>query len=157
MRFDDAVEVVLKYEGGYVNDPNDKGGETNFGISKAAYPTLDIKNLTKEDAKKIYRINYWDQLRLEAFPQRARLIVFDAAVNQGQTRAIMMVQRTLGVSADGSLGKITLMAFANMTEVGFIKSFAARRLQSYMTNPQWDRYGKGWVTRLLDVSMYCLA
>lgn len=52
MKFDDAVEIVLKHEGGYVNDKKDPGGETNMGISKRAYPHIDIKNLTKSDAKK---------------------------------------------------------------------------------------------------------
>ena len=53
MTFEEAVKSVLKHEGGYVNDPKDPGGETNFGISKRAFPDLDIKNLTEEDAIEI--------------------------------------------------------------------------------------------------------
>jgi hypothetical protein len=48
--FDEAVKMVLKHEGGYVNHPSDPGGETNFGISKRAYPEVDIANLTEEEA-----------------------------------------------------------------------------------------------------------
>ena len=55
--FDEIIEVVLHHEGGYVNDPKDPGGETNFGISKRAYPDVDMKTLTKEGAKDIYGIN----------------------------------------------------------------------------------------------------
>ena len=54
MDFNEAIEIVLKHEGGYVNDIDDPGGETMMGISKKAYPNLDIKNLTKEDVKNIY-------------------------------------------------------------------------------------------------------
>ena len=52
--FTEAVSVVFKHEGGYVNDRNDPGGETNMGISKRAYPDLDIKNLTQDDAAEIF-------------------------------------------------------------------------------------------------------
>ena len=58
-RFRKAIEVILKYEGGYVNDPNDLGSETNFGISKRSYPNVDIKNLTKEQAIEIYHRDWW--------------------------------------------------------------------------------------------------
>ena len=49
--FDQVIDRVLAHEGGYVNDPDDPGGETKYGISKKAYPKIDIKNLTKEEAK----------------------------------------------------------------------------------------------------------
>ena len=59
-KFDEIIEVVLEHEGGYVNDPKDPGGETNFGIAKRSHPDVDIKNLTKESAKEIYKEVYWD-------------------------------------------------------------------------------------------------
>lgn len=59
--FEKAVAFVLRHEGGYTNDNRDPGGETKFGISKRAYPSLDIKNLTEEQAKVIYRRDYWDR------------------------------------------------------------------------------------------------
>ena len=58
-KFDDIIEIVLEHEGGYVNDPDDPGGETNFGIAKRSHPDVDIANLTKEDAKIIYYQDYW--------------------------------------------------------------------------------------------------
>ena len=61
IKFDDIIEVVLEHEGGYVHDPKDLGGETNFGIAKRFYPDVDIKNLTKEQAKQIYKKDYWDK------------------------------------------------------------------------------------------------
>jgi hypothetical protein len=59
--FERAVAFVLRHEGGYVNDPRDPGGETKYGISKRAYPRLDIKGLTEADAKEIYRRDYWEK------------------------------------------------------------------------------------------------
>ena len=58
-KFDDIIEVVLHHEGGYVHDPKDLGGETNFGIAGRFYPDVDIKNLTKSDAINIYYNEYW--------------------------------------------------------------------------------------------------
>ena len=63
-----CIEVVLKSEGGYVNDPHDPGGETNFGISKRAYPSVDIKHLTKEGAIAIYKKDYWDKIKGDDLP-----------------------------------------------------------------------------------------
>lgn len=81
--FDRCVTFVLKQEGGYVNDPHDAGGETNFGISKRAYPSIDIKSLTREEAIEIYRDDYWKTIGCEKMDWPLCLIVFDTAVNMG--------------------------------------------------------------------------
>ena len=62
--FNEIIEVVLHHEGGYVNDPKDPGGETNFGIAKRSHPDVDIKNLTKDGAKEIYKEHYWDKNKI---------------------------------------------------------------------------------------------
>ena len=59
MKFTEAIGVILYHEGGYVNDKDDPGGETMMGISKRAYPNLDIKGLTEDDVKEIYHKDYW--------------------------------------------------------------------------------------------------
>lgn len=94
MSFDKAVEFVLKYEGGYIYHPADPGGETNFGISKRAYPQLDIKNLTAEHAKNIYRYDYWQKAGCEKLDWPLSLIVFDTAVNMGLARAAEFKAKT---------------------------------------------------------------
>lgn len=81
--FDGVIERVLADEGGYVNDPVDRGGETNYGISSAANPDVDVKNLTRDGAKAIYRQRYWDAIGADALPEAIRATAFDAAVNQG--------------------------------------------------------------------------
>lgn len=85
--FDRAIAFVLKAEGGYVNDPKDPGGETKFGISKRAYPMLDIKTLKEEDAKLIYFNDYWLKVGCDKMEWPMSLVVFDCAVNQGIGRA----------------------------------------------------------------------
>lgn len=88
-KFDKAIKVVLAHEGGYVNDPNDLGGETNFGISKRSYPTVDIKNLTREQAVEIYRGDWWERYRygdIEDLDVATK--VFDLAVNMGPVPAL---------------------------------------------------------------------
>lgn len=79
----EAIKNVLRREGGYVNDPVDKGGETKFGISKRAYPNLDIKNLTEAQAATIYKRDYWDKINADQLPANIREMAFDSAVNHG--------------------------------------------------------------------------
>lgn len=81
--FDHAAKVVLKEEGGWVDDPDDSGGETKFGISQKAYPNVDIKALTEEDALALYKRDYWDAIGADNLPSSIRQLAFDAAVNQG--------------------------------------------------------------------------
>lgn len=81
--FDSAIGDVLRAEGGYVNDPVDRGGATKYGISQKAYPKLDIANLTEAQAREIYKRDYWDKIGADALPENLRELAFDAAVNQG--------------------------------------------------------------------------
>lgn len=85
--FDRAIAFVLKHEGGYVNNPQDPGGETNFGISRRAYPNVDIKNLTKERVVEIYKKDYWDAANCGEIDWPFDIIMFDTAVNMGIDRA----------------------------------------------------------------------
>ena len=77
VEFDDIIEVVLHHEGGYVNDPDDPGGETNFGVAKRSHPDVDIANLTKDGAKEIYKEHYWDKNKVESLSEELRHIYFD--------------------------------------------------------------------------------
>lgn len=79
----DAIQRVLQREGGFVDNPADRGGATNFGISQKAYPKLDIANLTEADAARIYKRDYWDRINADKLPANIREMAFDAAVNQG--------------------------------------------------------------------------
>ena len=81
--FDKIIEFTLKYEGGYVNDPDDPGGETKFGISKRSYPNVNIADLTKIDAIKIYERDYWKAVDFGPMDDKVKMALFDTAVNCG--------------------------------------------------------------------------
>jgi len=106
--FKHAVELILEHEGGYVNHPDDRGLETNFGISKRAYPEVDIKNLTKTEAKEIYRRDYWNRVMGDDLPFPLALVTFDAAVNSGVSRASKWLQTAVEAYPDGVVGPLTV-------------------------------------------------
>lgn len=109
MSIDEILDEVLKREGGYSNDVADPGGETNFGISKRSFPDLDIKALTREQAKEIYRQQYVLAPGFDKIPDHAlRAQMVDFGVNSGPATAIKFLQRLLRVDADGVLGGVTL-------------------------------------------------
>jgi lysozyme family protein len=128
--WDASIAFVLDMEGGYTLDPNDPGGETNYGISKKAYPNLDIKNLTIDQAKEIYHRDYWDACRCEHLPFPFAVAVFDMAVNQGTGKAVKTLQKTLGLTVDGIIGSVTLDAAKN-ADARKLKLFLANRLAAY--------------------------
>lgn len=120
--FDAAFAFVVGVEAGYVNDPNDPGGETKFGISKRAYPNEDIPNLTLERAKQLYQRDYWDAADCEPLPWGRGLMQFDAAVNQG-------------------------VSFAK-TLTGRLEDMAADRAVRYTKSIHFPQFGRGWMRRL---------
>ena len=150
MTFDQAFEKLIGHEGGYVNHPNDPGGETNFGISKRAYPHEDIRGMTIERAKVLYRRDYWDAAGCDAVPEAAKFQVFDMAVNSGVRAAIKNLQKTVGVMADGVIGPKTLQALQSMPAQRFIAHFNAQRLAFMAGLSTWPTFGRGWALRIAD-------
>src|ERR1700687_938428 len=82
-----SLQFTLKWEGGYVNSPSDPGGETKWGISKRAYPNLDIANLTADQASCIYTQDDWLKAGCDNLPLPYCTVVFDSAVNDGVSTA----------------------------------------------------------------------
>lgn len=156
-RFDAAVAFVLRWEGGYSSDPQDAGGETHWGISKRAYPALDIAALTREEAIALYRQDYWDAARCEDLPAQVALLVFDGAVNQGLGAAVWMLQEELGVLArDGVIGPITLQVAGARNHDDLALAYCARRAVAYAQAKTFPRHGLGWMRRLLDAYRFAL-
>lgn len=150
-RFNEAVEIILKHEGGYVHDKNDPGGETNFGISKRAHPDINIAALTREQAATIYRYDYWRPVRADDLPDAIALFAFDAAVQHGTHQARRLLQEALGVTVDGIIGPQTIGAVDVANTRDLLVEFGARRMRYYGGLGQFDRYGLGWSRRMMDV------
>jgi lysozyme family protein len=146
MNFDEAFTRLLGHEGGYTIGVGDPGGETKFGVSKRAYPDLDIKALTVDGAKAIYRRDYWDATRCDELPDSVRFTVFDAAVNSGVTQAIKWLQATVGTAEDGKIGPITLKAVEGCPNL--LAKYSGRRLQFMSALSNWPRFGRGWANRI---------
>ena len=149
--FETALEQILHYEGGYVNDPRDNGGETNMGISKRAHPEVDIKNLTKEQAGEIYKRDYWDRSKCDQFPAPIAIWVFDTAVNAGNTRAAKQLQRAAGATIDGIIGPKTIKAVNDSYEkdsIALLDMLYHIRLNHYRRLDDWKHYGRGWTNRI---------
>lgn len=153
MRFDDAVKLILKFEGGYVHNPDDPGRETKFGISKRAYPNVNIGLLTEDQAKEIYRMDYWDAVMAEALPEGIRLILFDAAVNHGVSAAVKMLQAAIGMKPTGVMSTSVVVATEHISELQAIDKIAGYRFTRYSSSERWSVFGKGWAKRLLEVSI----
>ena len=144
--FDVAVELILVHEGGYVDHPSDPGGRTNYGISQRAYPDLNIKELTRDDAIEIYRRDYWVRCQCDKMPGGIALSVFDFAVNAGVTRAIRTLQYVLGVAVDGVIGPKTLAA-AQDAGAEEVYAYADQRMLFYKGLTTFSTFGRGWTRR----------
>jgi lysozyme family protein len=159
--FQAAIIVVLKHEGGYVNDPTDSGGETCYGISKRVYPDLDIKNLTEDQAKQIYYKDWWIRRSYyEITNCTLATKVFDTAVNIGATRANIILQRCLNVNGypnikdDGDLGPMTIRSINACDPQIILTVFRTAQANYYKAvvakNPKDAKFLKGWLARAAD-------
>lgn len=148
--FKSAVEIILAHEGGYVNDSRDPGGETKFGISKRAYPDIDIRSLTRDDAKAIYYRDYWQPIRGDRLSFGVALVLFDMAVNMGRSRTIKMLQKACSVKQDGKFGDITLAAANSINKNALIEELTKERVLYYTALDTWKIYGAGWLRRSIE-------
>lgn len=148
MKFEQAFDRLIGHEGGYVNDPNDPGGETNWGISKRSYPDVDIRTLTREQARDIYRRDFWDRVNGERLHDGVAFQLFDFAVNSGCETAVRYLQRALGVADDGHWGKVSQEAADSTTESDTIMRLNAERLDFMTRLSNWKFHGRGWARRI---------
>ena len=155
--FDEAFELLMRLEGGYVNDKDDPGGETKFGISRRAYPYLDIKNLTLEDAKAIYKRDFWVKLRCGDLPAGIDITAFVFGVNAGVKAAGVYLQKASNEVAGRPVLKVDGIVGPHTVRV--VNSLPARNvLQHYTTWIFWhyhriskssslEKFLRGWFRR----------
>jgi lysozyme family protein len=157
--FDTCLSHVLASEGGFVNNPKDPGGMTNLGCTKAVWEMFvghpvseaDMRNLTKDDVKPLYKRKYWDAVSGDKLPAGLDYAVFDAAINSGPGRAAKWLQQIVGVPADGAIGPGTLAAVNAKPVQTLIAQYNDTRLQFMESLPTWGTFGKGWGNRVAQV------
>lgn len=172
--FNEAVEKVLKHEGGFVNDPLDRGGATNFGITQAVYdawvrktknnPTYkstvaEIKNMPIGNAKLIYKTNYWDAIGGDNIKYYSvAFALFDQAVNRGVGAVSKQVQQVLNLPQDGKLGPKSIEALNKLSDKDFLNQFYLMAKKSYESivdkNPTQEKFLNGWMNRLNSLQSY---
>jgi lysozyme family protein len=148
MNFQEAIDRVLSHEGGYVNNPADPGGETQWGISKRSYPNVNIKMLTREGAIEIYRTDFWQKIHADELFDGVAYQTLDFAVNSGIETAVRYLQRALGVADDGHWGPHTAEAAKAMSESDQIMRLNAERLDFMRKLKTFPTFGAGWVGRI---------
>ena len=151
------VAHVLDLEGGYVDDPDDRGGETKFGISKRSYPDVDIAALSVDDAIAIYRSDYWSASRCDHLPAAVACFVFDAAIQHGPRRGARMLQRALGVDDDGIIGPVTIGAAEQADPRALLADLFTARLDTYARlaeEPSQAKFRAGWFRRMTALQQF---
>jgi lysozyme family protein len=108
----------------------------------------DMRNLTKDDVKPLYKRKYWDQVSGDLLPAGLDYAVFDAAINSGPGRAAKWLQEVVGVVADGSIGPATLKAIGAFKTLTIIAQYNDKRLQFLEALPTFSDFGNGWSNRI---------
>jgi lysozyme family protein len=149
--FDAYFEWLVPWEGSaYENVPGDPGGPTKYGIDQRSHPTVNIRSLTKEQAKEIYRREYWAAIAGDKLPPRTAWAMMDSGVNCGRTTAARWLQTVLGVTVDGRIGPITLAAAAKADDAGLAASILDIRQRHYRAlgaKPNFKKFLNGWLNR----------
>lgn len=172
--FDKALKMTLIFEGGYVNHPNDPGGETNKGITKAVYdayrinknlPIQSVKDITDNEIKEIYFENYWMKASCDKIPGKLAILHFDTSVNCGIKQASRFLQKSIGCITDGFIGPKTIETLKNIKDTNgltdIINKYMQERLKFYNTiaekNLKLKVFLEGWNNRISLLKKYLQA
>ena len=147
---------MIKSEGGFVNNPKDPGGATNWGVTKAVWESWvkrmvtvdDIKKLTQEDVKPLYYQNYWLPVKADQLPTGVDFLVFSFGVNAGVGRATKVLQTSLGTVADGQIGPNTMKKIQEADAKNLIEKFSNAKISFYKSLSTFATFGKGWLNRV---------
>ena len=150
--FDILFNRLMVHEGGYINHPNDPGGETMWGVTKRVARANgyngSMRQLPKSTAQAIAHKDYWRAIKGDDLPDDVAWQVFDAAYNHGNRNAIKFLQRAIGVNDDGLIGPKTLAAVKAMDQNDIVFKFNAERLEFYTKLGTWATFGRGWTRRI---------
>jgi lysozyme family protein len=152
--FNQAVQKTLIHEGGYVNNPADKGGPTKYGITQADMPNLNIATINQSQAESYYLEHYWKPLYSQITDQSIAEKLFDMGVLFGVGTAVKLLQitvaKTISIVSDGNFGPNTLAAVNQ--ETNLLPAYRATLLNHCMNivnvNPEDSVFVNGWVNRI---------
>lgn len=155
-----ALPFILRWEGGFVDDPDDRGGRTNKGVTQGVYqawradqglPAQDVRRINDQEVAAIYYERYWLTAKCDALRSKLDLAAFDTAVNMGPNRAIKILQEAVGCTADGVFGPATRAACESCDAGEAMINYCDVREGFYRTlarRPGQDKFLKGWLNRL---------
>lgn len=158
--YNDALAFVLRWEGGFVDDPHDRGGRTMKGVTQNVYnawrasqgkPVADVKGVSDAEVGAIYQNNYWNKALCNVLQSHIDLVQFDTAVNMGPNCAVKMLQQAVGVAADGVFGSTTQSACAACHPPDAVARYCSIRealYRRFAQAPGQDRFLAGWLNRL---------
>jgi len=154
-----AFQMVLKHEGGFVNNPKDPGGMTNLGVTKRVWEEFvgrevderEMRALTPDAVKPLYKKNYWDKIKGDQLPSGVDYAAYDLAVNSGVGRAAKYLQQIAGVPADGLIGPQSIEAIKACPAEEVVDALCDMRLDFLKRLPTWNTFGKGWERRVVEV------
>tara|TARA_B100000927_G_scaffold281887_1_gene267875 strand:- start:4052 stop:4591 length:540 start_codon:yes stop_codon:yes gene_type:complete len=167
--YEKCLELILHHEGGYVDHPEDPGGETNMGVTKKVYEAWcmdqdlhqkEMKDLEFQDVAPIYKQNYWDRVKGDQLPDGLDLCIFDFGVNAGTGRAAKFIQSIIGTAVDGGIGPNTLKALdmyvATEGLESTIDAYQEKRQEYYESLSTFKTFGKGWTRRVDETTKEAL-
>ena len=148
-------------EGGYVDDPDDHGGPTNFGITQLVYDEYrrakglayaPVKEITRQVAREIYFDRYWKPIKPEVMREDMAIAAFDFGVNSGPTRAIKTLQAVLGLKDDGIIGPLTARRLQEGTSTDVAYYLKARL--DFVRSLRRKKFIRGWQNRIFNLARY---
>lgn len=157
--FDKALALILRHEGGYVNDQRDNGGMTNLGVTWRTWqewtgkPATEavMRGLTPAKVAPLYKARYWDTVRGDDLPGAVALCLFDFGVNAGPARAAKMLQGLVGTTRDGKIGPASIIAVRNFVAAHgvaeLVRRFQNARRDYYRALDDFPHFGRGWLRR----------
>jgi lysozyme family protein len=164
-RFTRCEAVILKWEGGLVDNISDPGGVTNHGVTMRALQTYlgrtvtpaEIINISPQLVSAVYRSEFWNAVRGDELAAGVDLMMFDGAVNQGPAGIIQQAQTALGLTEDGVIGPMTMAAITAKPSTSFISALSLERERNYRLDPKFNVFGRGWLNRLDNITALSLA
>ena len=152
--FDRLFKWLIELEGGFVDHPDDPGGATKYGITKRVAKLFrkDVREITLNDAKRIYRELYYKNYGIDRLPDPWKVAAFLTGVLVGPGRAIRRMQKILGLKTDGIIGPVTIETARNNLDK--IPDFLIYNLNLFRRLRHWKTFGRGWTNRMIKTAYY---